>query len=59
MPNPNIMEAIYGPELFSVLNELEEVFPPTTPLPTQSLSSVMYEAGQRSVVDWLNKRLQE
>ena len=59
MPNPNMLEAIYGPELITILREMEETFPLFTPHPVESLQSIMYKAGQRSVVDWLTKRIEE
>lgn len=59
MPKPNMLEAIYGPELITILKEMEETFPLINPHPAESLQSIMYKAGQRSVVDWLSKRIQE
>lgn len=54
-----MLEAIYGPELITILKEMEETFPLMNPHPVESLQSIMYKAGQRSVVDWLSKRIQE
>ena len=59
MPNPNMLEAIYGPELITILREMEETFPVINPHPAEHLQSIMYRAGQRSVVDWLTKRIEE
>ena len=59
MPRQNMLEAIYGPELVTILKEMEETFPLFTPHPAESLQSIMYKSGQRSVVDWLSKRIQE
>ena len=42
-----------------LLGELEERFPLTTPQPRADLYSIMYKAGQRSVVDWVASRLSE
>ena len=56
MPNPNMLEAIYGPELINILQELEEIFPPINPQPAQSMNDIMFQAGQRSVVEWLHQR---
>jgi hypothetical protein len=42
-----------------LLAELEDVFPPVNPTPDTSLSNVMYRAGQRSVVEWINSKLDE
>ena len=42
-----------------LLAELEERFPLTNPQPSADLNSIMYKAGQRSVVDWVASRLSE
>jgi hypothetical protein len=42
-----------------LLGELEERFPLTNPQPGSDLNSIMYKAGQRSVVDWVASRLSE
>ena len=42
-----------------LLAELEERFPLTNPQPGADLNSIMYKAGQRSVVDWVASRLSE
>jgi len=51
-----MLEAIYGPELINILQELEDIFPPINPGPAQSMNDIMYQAGQRSVVEWLHQR---
>ncbi len=56
----NMLEAIYGPQLDNyLLTELQEVFPPVTPIPTDTVSQIMYNAGQQSVIQWLLKRMEE
>ena len=52
-----MLEPIIGPTPESLLNELEETFPPSTPHPKEELASIMYKAGQRSVVEWYRERL--
>ena len=59
MPRPNMLEAIYGPELITILKEMEEIYPANTPTPNDTYPTVMYRAGQRSVVEWLTKRITE
>ena len=59
MPNPNMLEAIYGPELVTILREMNETFPASNPHPVDEYQTIMYKAGQRSVVDWLTKRIEE
>ena len=56
----NMLEAIYGPQFDQyLLKELQEVFPPVTPIPTDTVSQIMYQAGQQSVVEWITKRLED
>ena len=42
-----------------LLAELEDVFPPVNPTPDTSLNQIMYRAGQRSVLEWIENRLDE
>ena len=42
-----------------LLEELEDVFPPVNPTPDISVGHIMYRAGQRSVVEWIENRLDE
>ncbi len=56
----NMLEAIYGPQFDQhLLDELQEVFPPVTPIPTDTVSQIMYKAGQQSVVEWITKRMED
>ena len=56
----NMLEAIYGPQFNTyLLDELREVFPPSDPIPTDTVSQIMYNAGQQSVIQWLIKRMEE
>jgi hypothetical protein len=57
LTSPNTLEAILGPTLEQVLHELEDIFPPVTPTPDNSLSQIMYKSGQRSVIEWINQRI--
>ena len=55
-----MLEAVLGPRVDDkILQELESNFPLQTPHPKEEITSIMYKAGQRSVVDWLIKRLEE
>jgi len=54
------IEAIIGKQLNDkVLEELKEKFPPINPTPLHSLADVMYMAGQRSIVEWIQHRLKQ
>ena len=55
----NMLEAITGPNINYILAELEENFPPVTPNPEDSMQRIMYRSGQRSVVEWLVRRMEE
>ena len=48
-----------GLQVNSLLNEMEECFPPLNPTPYDDINKIMYQAGQRSVVEWLTQRLEE
>ena len=41
----------------ATLNEMEELFPPLTVGPSENMNTIMYKAGQRSVVEWLKQKL--
>jgi len=56
---PNTLEPLLGPNLESLLAEMEEKFPPINPHPKEQLSSIMYKAGQRSVVEWFGDRISD
>ena len=54
----NMLETM-GVEHRAMVQELEELFPPLTPTPTDSIESIMYRSGQRSVVEWLQQRIEQ
>ena len=54
----NTLEA-FGMQARSLINELEDTFPPHTPSPEQSISTIMYRSGQRSVIEWILNKLEE
>ena len=53
------LESVLGPDFKYILKELQEKFPPINPHPKEEISSIMYKAGQRSVVEWIEHRLEE
>ena len=53
------LEPILGPNVESLLIEMEEKFPPINPHPKEELASIMYKSGQRSVIEWYRNRLEE
>jgi len=53
-----LMETL-GIQANSIINELDDLFPPTNPGPADSISTIMYRAGQRSVIEWIHNRLND
>ena len=56
---PNTLEAVTGPQVNQILSEMEDIFPPLTVGLNEPHGSIMYRAGQRSVVDWLVNRINQ
>ena len=56
---PNTLEPLLGPTTLSLSKEMEDKFPPINPHPKEELASIMYKAGQRSVVEWYKNRVEE
>ena len=48
---------VFGIQANAIINELDDYFPPVNPIPTDSIETIMYKAGQRSVVEWLQERM--
>ena len=44
-------------ELNAILSTLDETFPPVNPSPTDDHSLIMYRAGQRSVVEFIQQQM--
>ena len=58
MQNLNLLETL-GMEHHAMVKELEENFPPLTPTPGDSIETIMYRSGQRSVIEWLLNRIEQ
>jgi hypothetical protein len=58
-PNMHELKAIevFGIQANAIINELDDYFPPVNPTPTDPIETIMYKAGQRSVVEWLQQRM--
>ena len=54
---PNTHEPLIGPTYNSLLQEMEEKFPPQTIHPKEEINSIMYKAGQASVVEYVKQLL--
>ena len=53
------MMETFGIQSNAIFAELDELFPPITPGPGDSIQTIMYRSGQRSVIDWIHNRLKE
>ena len=42
----------------AMLQQLDQNFPPTNPTPEDSMEKIMYRSGQRSVVEWVIKYME-
>lgn len=58
MHEVKLIEA-FGIQAQAIINELDELFPPTNPGPGDTISTIMYRSGQRSVIEWIHNRLKE
>ena len=53
--SPNTLS--FGLTVERLLDELQDRFPLTNPGPSDQINAIMYQAGQRSVVDWIQSRI--
>ena len=58
MTSLNMLETV-GIQMNVLIQELNENFPPVTPKPNDSNAKIMYQAGQRSVIEWIQNRMDE
>ncbi|OUX86027.1 MAG: hypothetical protein CBC03_12275 [Pseudoalteromonas sp. TMED43] len=49
----------YGMTVRALLAQAEETFPPVNPGPCDTIETIMYRSGQRSVINWITQRLKE
>ena len=54
----NMLETV-GMQARGLVHQLEEAFPPVNPSPEDSHSKIMYRSGQRNVVEWIIKYMEE
>ena len=50
---------VKGMTASAMLSKLEEIFPPTNPTPEDTMEKIMYRSGQRSVVEWVIRYMEE
>ena len=58
LPTLNLLETI-GLQQKTILNQLDEIFPPVNPTPDMTVEQIMFRAGQRSVVEWIKQQSEE
>ena len=56
--SPSMLEVL-GMNSRGLIHALEESFPPTNPTPEDSMEKIMYRSGQRSVVEWVIKYMED
>ena len=54
----NLLET-KGIQMNGLVQEMIDTFPPLNPNPSQPIEQIMYQAGQRYVVEWLIQRMEE
>ena len=48
---------LHNERLNDLVKELEDNFTYTTPNPSDSIETIMYRAGQATVVEWIKRKL--
>lgn len=54
----NLLETV-GLQTKTLIQQLDEIFPPVNPTPEMTTEQIMYRAGQRSVVEWINNQMEQ
>ena len=54
----NLLETT-GLQANAMISQLNEIFPPTNPTPDDTMEKIMYRSGQRSVVEWIIKYMED
>ena len=49
----------YGLNAKQIIAEMDELFPPVNPTPKDSIETIMFRSGQRSIVAWLKQKLED
>ena len=57
-PTLNLLETT-GIQMNALVQEMQDTFPPINPNPSQPIEQIMFQAGQRDVVEWFLNKLQE
>ena len=57
-PTLSLLETT-GMQANAMIQQMNEIFPPTNPTPDDTMEKIMYRSGQRSVVEWVIKYMEE
>ena len=57
-PTLSLLETT-GMQANAMISRMNEIFPPTNPTPDDTMEKIMYRSGQRSVVEWVIKYMEE
>ena len=49
---------VKGVQANAMVQQLDELFPPTNPNPEDTMEKIMYRSGQRSVVEWIKENME-
>ena len=52
-PNTLDLLEVKGMQASAMIQQLQEIYPPTNPTPEDTMEKIMYRSGQRSVVEWI------
>ena len=48
-----------GLQANAMIQQMNEIFPPTNPTPEDTMEKIMYRSGQRSVVEWVTEYMEK
>jgi len=57
-PTLDLLE-LKGMQANAMIQQMNEIFPPTNPTPDDTMEKIMYRSGQRSVVEWVIQYMEE
>jgi len=53
------LQEVQGLSIDSLIDELDETFPEESPSRTESIEELMWRGGQRNVVNWIKRRIED
>ena len=58
-PNTLDLLELKGMQANAMIQQMNEIFPPTNPTPEDTMEKIMYRSGQRSVVEWVTEYMEK